>query len=214
MPQYTTSYSTNKKRPTYRRAPVGQQLPSSARRRTKKPGATYLHHTQGFGHSNRRRRGTRPNKRNPYALIAVGCALLLFVAAVIGYTNRNVDVELNGSTVQVRINSTLEQLIDAQGIEVRPGNLLAVARRSRSSWERSRSKTASSLRSNSLAARSSPSKMVATPTRSTTSRRRPFSRISRLRALVPSSTSRRGEKQAVAKCGPARSPARHKTAAW
>lgn len=126
MPQYTTSYSTNKKRPTYRRAPVGQQLPSSAHRRTKKPGATYLHHTQGFGHSNRRRRGTRPNKRNPYTLIAVGCALLLFVAAVIGYTNRNVDVELNGSTVQVRINSTLEQLIDAQGIEVRPGNLLAV----------------------------------------------------------------------------------------
>ena len=96
MPQYTTSYSTHKKRPTYRHAPVGQQLPSSARRRAKKPGATYLHHTQGFGRSNRRR-NMRPNKRNPYALIAVGCAFLLFVAAVIGYTNRTVDVELNGS---------------------------------------------------------------------------------------------------------------------
>ena len=56
----------------------------------------------------------------------MGCAFLLFVAAVIGYTNRNVDVELNGSTVQVRINSTIEQLIDSQGIEVRAGNLLAV----------------------------------------------------------------------------------------
>ena len=125
MPQYTTSYSTHKKRPTYRHAPVGQQLPSSARRRAKKPGATYLHHTQGFGRSNRRR-NMRPNKRNPYAFIAVGCAFLLFVAAVIGYTNRTVDVELNGSTVQVRINSTIEQLIDSQNIEVRAGNLLAV----------------------------------------------------------------------------------------
>ena len=125
MPQYTTSNSTHKKRPTYRHAPVGQQLPSSARRRAKKPGATYLHHTQGFGRSNRRR-NMRPNKRNPYAFIAVGCAFLLFVAAVIGYTNRTVDVELNGSTVQVRINSTIEQLIDSQNIEVRAGNLLAV----------------------------------------------------------------------------------------
>lgn len=125
MPQYTTSYSTHKKRPTYRHAPVGQRLPSSARRRAKKPGATYLHHTQGFGRSNRRR-NMRPNKRNPYAFIAVGCAFLLFVAAVIGYTNRTVDVELNGSTVQVRINSTIEQLIDSQNIEVRAGNLLAV----------------------------------------------------------------------------------------
>ena len=129
MPQYTTSYSTNKKRPTRRRAAAtGQQLPGARRRSVKKPGVQYLHHSQGFGHSNRGRRTSRGSnrRRNPYALIAVGVALLLFVASLIWYANRSVDIELNGSTVSVRINSTLEQLIENQEIDVRAGNLLAV----------------------------------------------------------------------------------------
>ncbi len=128
MPHYTTSYSTNKKRPARRRATAtGEQLPAARRRAQHKPGVQYLRHSQGFGHSNHGRRGSsRPRKRNPYALVAVGCALLLFVASLIWYANRNVDVELNGSTVQVRINSSIQSLIDAQDISVRAGNLLAV----------------------------------------------------------------------------------------
>ncbi len=105
----------------------GEQLPRARQRAQHKPGVQYLRHSQGFGHSNRgRRMNTRPRKRNPYALIGVGVALLLFVASLIWYANRNVDVELNGSTVQVRINSSIQQLIDAQEISVRAGNLLAV----------------------------------------------------------------------------------------
>ena len=128
MPHYTTSYSTNKKRPTRRRATAtGEQLPAARRRAQHKPGVQYLRHSQGFGHSNHGRRGSsRSRKRNPYALVAVGCALLLFVASLIWYANRSVDVELNGSTVQVRINSSIQSLIDSQGISVRAGNLLAV----------------------------------------------------------------------------------------
>ncbi len=128
MPHYTTSYSTNKKRPTRHRAAVpGEQLPAARRRAQHKPGVQYLRHSQGFGHSNRGRHGSaRPRKRNPYALVAVGCALLLFVASLIWYANRSVDVELNGSTVQVRINSSIQSLIDSQEISVRAGNLLAV----------------------------------------------------------------------------------------
>ena len=128
MPQYTTSYSANKKRPTHRPAVPGQQLPSARRRTHHKPGAQYLRHSQGFGRNNHgfRAAGPRRRHRNPYALIGVGVALLLFVASVIWYSNRNVDITLNGSTVSVRINSTIQQLIENQELSYRAGDLLAV----------------------------------------------------------------------------------------
>lgn len=116
-------------RPTARRD-LGQ-LPSGQRRRRRKPGAMYLNHSRGFsdrsarignGHSPR-----RPS-RLPYALIAVGCALVLFIAAVVGYVNRSVDVELNGQKTAVRVGSTLQNLIDDQSLTETydAGDLLAV----------------------------------------------------------------------------------------
>lgn len=66
------------------------------------------------------------NSRRPYAFIAVGCALLFFIASLIWYANRSVDITLNGDTVKARINSSLEQLITDQGLEPTPGKLLAV----------------------------------------------------------------------------------------
>lgn len=126
MPYYTTSHST-KKRPTYRKGP-SDHLPSAHKRRPRKPGAQYLRHSQGFGRrSSRQMNKRRPaNSRRPYAFIAVGCALLFFIASLIWYANRSVDITLNGDTVKARINSSLEQLITDQGLEPTPGKLLAV----------------------------------------------------------------------------------------
>ena len=126
MPHYTTSYST-KKRPAYRPG-AAQHLPSANRRRVRKPGVQYLHHSQGFGRKTRRQMGSRRprNSRRPYAFIAVGCAFLFFVASVIWYMNRSVDITLNGADAKARINSSIEQLIADQGLEPTPGKLLAV----------------------------------------------------------------------------------------
>lgn len=120
MPNYTTSYS-NKKRPRYRKV-RGDQLPSARKRQQRRRGGSYLRHSQGFG--GRRRYGS--NERRPYAFIIVGCAFLIFVASVLWYMNRGVDVTLNGEIVSVRINSSIEQLIADQNLELKPGNLLAV----------------------------------------------------------------------------------------
>lgn len=105
----------------------GYQLPRGRARSKHRPGATYLNHSQGFG----RRHGYRasgPNKRKPYAFIAVGCAALFFLACVIWYVNRSVDITVNGETVGVRINSTIQQYIDDNDLAdtYDAGNLLAV----------------------------------------------------------------------------------------
>lgn len=129
MPHYTTSYSS-KKKPRYRqpqpryRKNTSNLLPNGRRRRVKRKGGQYLRHSQGF--SGRGNHGYGANTRKPYAIIVVGCAFLLFLASIVWYANRGVDVTLNGETVSVRINSTIEQLIDDQGLEPRAGNLLAV----------------------------------------------------------------------------------------
>ena len=70
----------------------------------------------------------RRSSRLPYALIAVGCALVLFIAAAVGYVNRSVDVELNGQKTAVRVGSTLQNLIDEQDLTdtYDAGDLLAV----------------------------------------------------------------------------------------
>ena len=126
MPNYTTSYSTKGKRPHKRRG-ASDRLPAAHRRTAKRPGAQYLHHTQGFGRS--RRSSFSPRRRDsrrPYVYIAVGCAALLFVASIIWYLNRSVGITLNGADASVRIGSSIEQLIEDQGIDVRAGDLLAV----------------------------------------------------------------------------------------
>ena len=116
-------------RPTARRD-LGQ-LPSGQRRRRRKPGAMYLNHSRGFSDRSARignSRTPRRSSRLPYALIAVGCALVLFIAAVVGYVNRSVDVELNGQKTAVRVGSTLQNLIDEQDLTdtYDAGDLLAV----------------------------------------------------------------------------------------
>ena len=116
-------------RPTARRD-LGQ-LPSGQRKRHRKPGAMYLNHSRGFSDRSARignSRTPRRSSRLPYALIAVGCALVLFIAAVVGYVNRSVDVVLNGQETAVRVGSTLQNLIDDQELTdtYDAGDLLAV----------------------------------------------------------------------------------------
>ena len=126
MLKHTTSYS--RKRPRVRRSSKGgYQLPGGRARTTRRPGASYLNHSQGFG----RRRGFRAgsgNARKPYAFIAIGCAFLFFMATVIWYLNRSVDITVNGETVGVRINSTIEHYIEDNNLadDYEAGDLLAV----------------------------------------------------------------------------------------
>lgn len=126
MPNYTTSYSMNKK-PRYRKA-APAQLPGGRRRKQRRPGAQYLRHTQGFGRGHRRGAfgGGRRDSRGSYALIMVGCAALLFMASVIWYANRGVDIELNGEKTSVRIHSSIERIMADKELAPKPGNLLAV----------------------------------------------------------------------------------------
>lgn len=132
MSKYTTSYSGKRgrqtagrkkaagKRPRYRKAGAGR-LSGGARRQSKRRGQKYLGHSQGFG----RKKGAH-DARRPYAFIAVGCAFLLFLAALIGYINRDVEITLNGSEAKVRIHSTISEIITDQELSLKAGNLLAV----------------------------------------------------------------------------------------
>lgn len=124
MPNYTTSYSKKPRKPHMRRD--DNHLPSARRRTQRKPGAQYLHHSQGFGRNGMNLRSRRNKQRRPYAIIAIACAGLLFVASVVWYINRGVTVSLNGSDVSVRIHSSVEQLIADQQLDYRAGDLLAV----------------------------------------------------------------------------------------
>lgn len=124
MPNYTTSYSS-KTKPRYRTG-AGNKLPDGRRRQQRRKEAQYLRRTQGFGGSRRPGHGYGGNDRRVYALIMVGCAFLLFVASIVWYANRSVDITLNGASVKVRINSGIERVISDQELEPEPGDLLAV----------------------------------------------------------------------------------------
>lgn len=126
MPQYTTSFTTNKK-PRYR-AGVTPQLRRSAHKPPRRKNAQYLRHSQGFGGRGRGRNthGYGGNSRKPYAIIVVVCAFLLFAASIIWYANRSVGITLNGEDTTVRINSTIERLIEDKELDLKAGNLLAV----------------------------------------------------------------------------------------
>ena len=107
------------------------QLPGGQRKRRRKPDAMYLNHSRGFSDRSARIGNSRTSRRQsrlPYALIAVGCAFVLFIAAVVGYVNRSVDIVLNGEQTSVRVGSTLQNLIDDQGLTdtYDAGDLLAV----------------------------------------------------------------------------------------
>lgn len=106
----------------------GYQLPRGRARSQRRPGATYLNHSQGFG---RRRQGFRaggPNTRKPYAILAVGCAFLFFVASIIWYLNRSVEITYNDEPTSVRINSSITQFIEDNELSdtYDAGDLLAV----------------------------------------------------------------------------------------
>lgn len=135
MPNYTTSYSKNKsmnlarsgKRPRSGKKGDLGQLPGARQRARRKRGASYLRHSQSFSAANARRR-RRLSPRAGMALVFVGCALVVFLASLIWYVNRDVKITLNGSTVSVRINSTIAAVISDQGLDqtLEPGDLLAV----------------------------------------------------------------------------------------
>lgn len=137
MPNHTPSYSTNgsrrsaTKRPTYRKKSLGQLHPNKPAVH-RRPGAVYLSRSGAPRSGQVRRAGamrnSRPNKRAPYALIAVACALAFFIATVVLYNSRNVDIKLNGEKIQAHIGSSIEQVIKDKGLDsqLSAGNLLAV----------------------------------------------------------------------------------------
>lgn len=115
-----------KSKPHYRRGPANQ-LPNARRRQQKRrKDAQYLRRTQGFGGGRRPGRGYGGNDRRPYAIIMVGCAFLLFVASIVWYVNRSVEITLNGEPAKVRIHSTIERAMADQELTPSPGDLLAV----------------------------------------------------------------------------------------
>lgn len=140
MLNHTTSYPPKRPHQRHNRPTTGYQLPRGRARAARRPGATYLNHSQGFGGSARRgkghvphgprrmQNGRRNNSRRPYAIIAVGCALLFFMASVIWYLNRSVTISLNGEDASVHINATMAQLIADEGLDdvYDAGDLLAV----------------------------------------------------------------------------------------
>ena len=142
MPNHTSSYSGNtaggkRRRPAKNSQDLGRytkrdlgRVYSPKTKRRRKPGASYLQHTQGFGKNNRMhvRRPRRRDSRFVYALIGVGCALAIFVASIIGYVNRSVDIKLNGSAVSVHVDSSISAIIENQGLSgtLKHGDLLAV----------------------------------------------------------------------------------------
>ena len=125
---HTTSHPPKRPHPRRNQKTTGYQLPRGRARSARRPGATYLNHSQGFGNAGHKRRGgnsargprrSQNNRRNStrrtYAFMIVGCALLFFVASVIWYLNRSVTVTLNGSDTSIHINATLTQLIENEG---------------------------------------------------------------------------------------------------
>lgn len=56
---------------------------------------------------------------------------LLVVAAIVGggiwmWLNRTVNVSVNGERTDVRVDSTLEQIVESEGLSLKPGNLVSV----------------------------------------------------------------------------------------
>lgn len=118
MPKYTTSYKPPKRhRPTSSHPLV---LPNQGSRSN----LPRLNHS---GRNNiRGPRLSKKNERKPYAIIAIVCSALVFLATIIWYNNRGVDITLNGYKTSVHINSTIPQLIESEGLQLAAGNMLDV----------------------------------------------------------------------------------------
>lgn len=124
MPKLTTSYQTNQRlRRTVRKKRAGSQ---SVRLRPSDKNMPDLRHSQGFGKRAPKAPRRRRDSRLTYVFIAVGAAVVVFVASIVWYLNRPVTITLNDAEASVRINSTIEQVISSQGLELKPGDLLAV----------------------------------------------------------------------------------------
>ena len=118
MPKYTTSYKPPKRhRPTSSRP---MALPNQGSRSN----LPRLNHS---GRNNiRGPRLSQKNERKPYAIIAIVCSALVFLATIIWYNNRGVDITLNGYETSVHINSTIPQLIESEGLQLAAGNMIDV----------------------------------------------------------------------------------------
>ena len=75
----------------------------------------------------------RPSKLNSTSSTPQGAIIVvaLLVLAVLGgfvfWSNRKVDITLNGKATEVRIGSTLEDVISEGDVQVKPGNLVSVS---------------------------------------------------------------------------------------
>lgn len=115
------------RKPHYRKTTSNPRRASRSRR-PGQSGGMYLKRSQGFGGRRRLRPGVSAynDPRRVYALIVVGCALLLFSASILWYSNRSVDITLNGEKTSVRIHSSVERIMTDKKLTLRSGNLLAV----------------------------------------------------------------------------------------
>lgn len=77
-----------------------------------------------------RRRASTPRKPSHGSPVPVVIAFLLLAAFAAGgawmWFNRTVSVKVNGKQVQVRVDSTLADIVASEEIEVTPGNLVSV----------------------------------------------------------------------------------------
>ena len=65
--------------------------------------------------------GARP------AIIGIACVAIFAITGILLWSNRKVDIKLNGEDFSVRVNSTCEQVISAAELSPKAGNLVSVS---------------------------------------------------------------------------------------
>lgn len=65
--------------------------------------------------------GARP------AIIGIACVAICAIVGILLWSNRKVDIKLNGEDFSVRVNSTCEQVISAAELSPKAGNLVSVS---------------------------------------------------------------------------------------
>ena len=61
------------------------------------------------------------------AIIGIACIAICAIVGILLWSNRKVDIKLNGEDFSVRVNSTCEQVISAAGLSPKAGNLVSVS---------------------------------------------------------------------------------------
>ena len=79
-----------------------------------------------------RRRAPRSHYRKRREGRGITVIALLVIAAIVGggvwmWLNRTVSVSVNGERTDVRAGSTLEQIVESEGLSLKPGNLVSVS---------------------------------------------------------------------------------------